>query len=340
VAKDKPPILPLHQVVAGQSAIFFALLIDKKRNKTRDGKSFFTLTFKDTKRTVTAAIWEDGELYAQCDKDWNIGGYYRIQARYFVHDRYGDQIDIQLIRPTNENDQAEGFKESDFAVRSRFDSATMFVELRALAEAEIKDEPLKKLTLKILDDYALSLDPLPATANKFFPFPGGWLEHTLSVTKNCIWLVERYAAYYAELKPPLNRDLVIAGAVLHDIGRVLEYHPPAIPGLAPEVSLDGRLFGHLALGRDLIRNAAVTIPEMNPELLRLLEHLVIAHLALPEWGSMRLPAIPEALILHHADDLDAKLEMYVRCLMNDKADGVLTDPDSVLRRSLWKVRTV
>lgn len=79
---------------------------------------------------------------------------------------------------------------------------------------------------------------------------------------------------------------------------------------------------------------------LNPELLALLEHLIVSHLTKPEWGSLRLPAVPEALILHHADDLDAKLEMYVRCLTRDAGDGPFTDRDPVLQRPLWKGRTV
>ena len=72
----------------------------------------------------------------------------------------------------------------------------------------------------------------------------------------------------------------------------------------------------------------------------LLEHLIVSHLNLPAWGSPRLPMIPESLILHHADDLDAKVEMYVRCLTNDAGPGPFTDRDPVLGRPLFKGRTV
>ena len=141
------------------------------------------------------------------------------------------------------------------------------------------------------------------------------------------------------MSPPLNRDLVVAGAALHDIGRAAEL-TPQLPGQPTDYTVAGRLFGHLSLGRDLIRAAATDLPELNPELLTLLEHLVHSHLSLPEWGSPRLPAIPEVLILHHADDLDAKLEMYVRCLTRDSGPGPFTDRDPVLGKPLLKHRTV
>jgi 3'-5' exoribonuclease len=94
------------------------------------------------------------------------------------------------------------------------------------------------------------------------------------------------------------------------------------------------------LGRDLVRDAAREQGDVNAELVQMLEHVIVAHLTLPEWGSLRLPLIPEVLILHHADDLDAKLEMYARCLSRDTAPGPFTDRDPVLNRQLLKGRSV
>src|SRR5262249_32227291 len=157
-----------------------------------------------------------------------------------------------------------------------------------LAETNIADEPLRRLVLTLLDRHAESFKRLPASQGKFYPFVGGLLEHTLSVTRTCLHLVEKYAAHYTELKPPLNKDLVIAGAVLHDIGRVPEFGDDF---LAAHGTVPGRLHGHLLLGRDLVREAARELGDVNPELVQLLEHLVITHLTLPEWGSPRLPLI-------------------------------------------------
>ena len=94
------------------------------------------------------------------------------------------------------------------------------------------------------------------------------------------------------------------------------------------------------LGRDLARDTARELGDVDPELLLLLEHLIVSHLNLPEWGSPRLPLIPESLILHHADDLDAKIEMYVRCLSRDREPGPFTARDGALGRHLYKGRSV
>jgi 3'-5' exoribonuclease len=245
---------------------------------------------------------------------------------------------LHAIRLVNDDDRAEGFDPLLFIEHSRYDSAGMFTELKTLATTHIADEPLRRLVLTLLDRHAEAWQRLPATRDRFYPFAGGLLEHTLSVTRSCLQLAERYTAHYTELHPPLNRDLIVAAAVLHDIGRVLEFGE-AMPGVSPAYTVPGRLVGHLILGRDLVRDTARELGDINPELVQMLEHIILSHLALPEWGSPRLPLVPECLILHHADDLDAKLEMYARCLSRDRSEGPFTERDPVLNRHLFKGRS-
>jgi 3'-5' exoribonuclease len=336
MSRSKPPVMRLSDMQPGQTADFFALLAERSRGQTRDGKPFFTTRFRDSRRTVSFMVWLDGGLYEACQNEWKQGQCYKLRATFGEHDRYGPQIDVQQIRPVKDEDREQGFDPLEFVECSRFDPEVMFAELRGVAEAEVADEPLRRLVLTLLDRHRDALKMLPATQRHYHPFAGGWLEHTLSVTRSCLMLADRYRAHYAELKPPLNRDLIVAAAVLHEIGRVLELDgaTPAQPTVA------GRMVGHLFLGRDLVRDAARELGDVNPELVQLLEHLIVTHLSLPEWGSPRLPLIPESLILHHADDLDAKLEMYVRCLTRDTADGPFTDRDPVLNRQLFKGRSV
>ncbi len=335
----KPTPTPLHQLAPGPPADFFALLADKQKGTTRDGKPYFALKFRDLRRTVSVMVWQDSKDYAAAE-GWHPGGFFKIRGTYAEHDKYGPQVDVQQVREVRDTDRADGFREADFYDRSRFDSDVMLAELRALAEKELRDAPLRALTVNLLDTHAEALKKLPASDRKFYPFPGGWLEHVLNVTRNCAWLADRYIAHYPDLKPPLNRDLIVAGAILHDIGRVAELGIPDVPGQPVEQTIDGRLFGYILLGRDTIRTAAAKVPELNPELLTLLEHVVVSHLTIPEWGSPRLPAIPEVLILHHADDLDAKVEMFARCLTRDTSAGPFTDPDPVLKKPLLKKRDV
>jgi 3'-5' exoribonuclease len=335
--RDKPPILRLCELAPGQTADFFALLAERSKGQTRDNKPYYLCKLRDARRTAATMIWADGGRFEDCDTKWKAGEFYKIRGVYQEHDRYGPQIDILQIRPATDADRNDGFDPGDLVECSRFESDVMLDELRTKAATHIADEPLRRLVLMILERHGEALKRLPATRDKFYPFAGGWLEHTLAVTSLCINLAETYEGRFPELKPPLNRDLVVAGAILHDIGRVLELDDAVA---SPQPTVPGRLLGHLILGRDLVRDTAKELGDVHPEMVQLLEHLILSHLALPEWGSPRLPLIPEVLLVHHADDLDAKMEMYARCLTRDKEPGPFTGRDPVLGKQLYKGRTV
>lgn len=337
MAKAKPPLVRLSEMAAEQSGDFFAILAEKTRGARKDGKPFFTCRFRDGPRTATFMVWSDGPWFEACEKDWREGQIYKIRGAYGEHKTYGPQIDIEQIRPIADEDKAAGFDLRHFVDHTRHDIDGMYQELWDMAETNISDVPLRRLVLTILERQKAQLKQVPATQKHFYPFVGGLLEHTLSVTNSCIHLVDKYVACYPEMTPPLNRDLVIAGAILHDMGRTVEFNDE-MQNVQPTVS--GRLLGHLFLGRDLVRDTARELGDVDAELVQLLEHIIVTHLSLPEWGSPRLPLIPECLIIHHADDLDAKLEMYVRCLTRDKEPGDFTGRDPVLGRQLYKGRKV
>lgn len=330
MATDKLPVVRLCDLTPGELVDTFAMLSEKSRQLTRDGKPYYTCRFRDRKTSFSAVVWADSPLFADCESDWHPGRFFKLRCTLVEHEKYGPQLALGPVRYAIEG-ECDPY---DLMPGSRFSPDEMFPELRALVETELADEPLRRLVLLILDQQAAKLRLLPASPRHYYPFPGGWLEHTLSVSRNCLLIADRYRERNPELQPPLNRDLLLAGAVLHDIGRVVEIDDP----LNGTRSVVGELMGHLVLGRDLVREAAREVPELDGELLMLLDHLIYAHLKLPEWGSPRLPAIPEVLILHHLDDLDAKLEMYLRCLTTDTSAGPFTDRDPVLNRALLKSR--
>ncbi|GIW84356.1 MAG: 3'-5' exoribonuclease YhaM [Gemmataceae bacterium] len=334
----RPPLLKLAEIQPGQFADCFAQLVEKRRGQTQSGKPYYQLRFRDSRRTVVVMIWQDSELFETCQLQWQVGQFFKLRGTFMEHERYGPQLEVEAIRPVEERDREDGFQERDFIQTSRHDPEQMYVQLVQWVEQEIRTGPLRELVLRLLHKYEAELKPLPASDRRYYPFSGGWLEHTLTVARHSVWLADRYIQLYPELQPPINRDLIAAAAVLHDIGRVRELDLSG--GLPPRVSVAGELFGHLILAHDMIRSAAAEVADLSAEMLELLLHIVLAHLRLPEWGSTRLPCIPEVLILHHADDLDAKLEMYIRCLTTDSTDGPFTERDPILGRPLLKQRSV
>jgi len=335
MSKSKPPVVRLHEMQPGQTGDFFVLLAERVRGARRDGKPYYTCRFRDAQRSAAFMVWSDGGWFEVCETEWREGAFYKVRGRYDEHPTYGPQIDVINIRPVTDDDRQAGFDPLEFVERTRYDVEAMFTELWKLAESQIGDVPLRRLVLTLLDRSSKALKTRPASTKHFYPFAGGLLEHTLSVTHTCLHLVDKYAGRYPDLMPPLNRDLVLAGAILHDIGRTRELDDAVA---SPQATVEGRFLGHVLLARDLVRDTARELGDVDPELVQLLEHIILAHLERPEWGSPRLPLIPECLIVHHADDLDAKMEMYARCLSRDQEESPFTARDPVLGRQLYKGR--
>ncbi len=330
-----PALARLSELVPGQYADCFVLLAERVRGMTRDNKPFYTCRFRDAKRLASCMIWADSNWYQPCETAWRPGAFYKVRILYGEHERYGPQFELHQIREVNDDDRENGFDPLEFVAGPRRDLDGLFAELLELVDKQIADAPLRTLVRKLLDAHAERFKRAPASRRHYYPFPGGLLEHTLSLAQNCLYLVDRYSAQYPKMQPPLNRGLLLAAAVLHDIGRVVEFTDDPF---LPEATVPGRLLGHIQLARDLVREAARDVPDLDAELVLLLDHLILSHLTLPEWGSPRLPVIPEALILHHADDLDAKMEMYARCLRDDRSDGPFTERDPILGKALFKGR--
>jgi 3'-5' exoribonuclease len=215
---------------------------------------------------------------------------------------------------------------------SRFDPEQMFAELVAIAKERIENEPLRRLVVDLLEHNRERLLVLPAATRNHHAFVSGFLEHVLNVARTACYLADKYAELYAELRPPIDKDLVVAGAILHDIGKLREL---ALGPAGAEYTAAGSLIGHVLQGRDMIREAAVG-QSIEPETLLRLEHLIVAHQRLPEWGAPKPPMTPEALIVHYADDLDAKLHMMITTIDEYAAEGRFTSRRNVLGHQVYR----
>lgn len=339
------PVLRLAELVVGEEADIFALLYLKEELRTKDGKPYHKVGFRDATRELAFPIWHDSPHGEECRKSWHVGAYYKIRGT-LRETNFGPQLDLRKVRETIEADAADGFDPDAFRPQSRFDPAAMFDELCALAEARIANLPLRRLTLHLLTAQRAELLTLPAATRNHHAFSGGFLEHVLSVVKNAVFFADRYADYYPELSPPLDKDLVVAGAILHDIGKIRELEwAPEGPAYTPA----GSLIGHVLQGRDMVREAAADLaraaegakdderPEpLDPETLLRLEHIIVAHQRLPEWGAPKPPMTVEALLVHYADDLDAKMNMVVGALVEDKTPGHTTSKKNVLMQQFYR----
>ena len=325
------PVTPLGELSEGQEADFFALMSQKEEMTTRDGKPYFRVAFRDAQREVRFPIWSDAPLAEPCRKEWQVGEFYKLRA-VLRESNYGPQLEIHKIRRVEDSDYEDGFDPHMCQPKSRFDANQMFAELIAFAEGEIANPDLGALVLGILHEHRELLLSMPAAKRNHHAYVAGFLEHVLNVTRTCCHLADKYADLYDDLQPPLNKDVAIAGAILHDIGKLRELETgPA----GAEYTSEGNLIGHILQGRDIIREMAVR-HHVDTETLLRLEHVIVAHQRLPEWGSPKPPMTPEALIVHYADDLDAKLAMMVTVLKEDTSEGELTSHRNAMGQSVYR----
>lgn len=323
--------VPLSELADGQEADFFALLSEKQELTTRDGKPYFRVAFRDAKREVGLPIWNDSPLAAPCRNEWAVGEFYKLRA-VVQSTNYGPQLEIRKIRPVEASDVEDGFDPAMCLPASRFDPEEMFAELLSIAEERIADKPLRQLVVDILEEHREVLLALPAATRNHHAFVGGYLEHVLNVTRSCVHFADKYAELYSDLEPPLDKDVVVAAGVLHDIGKLREL---SIGATGAAYTAAGSLVGHVLQGRDIVREVAAGRSIDAEKLLRL-EHAIIAHQRLPEWGAPKPPMTPEALIVHYADDLDAKLQMMVTAIQDDTSDGPLTSKRNALYQQVYR----
>lgn len=329
------PIAKLSEMSSGQEADLFLLMTQKEELKTKTGKPYFRVGFRDADREVGFPIWGDSPWAADCRDRWTPGSFYKLRAIY-QETNFGPQLEIRKIREVVDADAADGFDPNFCLPRSRFDSQEMFDELLATARQHVGDPALRKLVESLLNEHHEALLTHPAARRNHHAYIGGLLEHTVSVTRTCVFLAEKYADYYPEMNPPLDKGLVIAGGILHDIGKLheMEQRPEGTAHTA-----EGSLIGHILIGRDMVRDAAVAMkvePKLDADTLLRLEHVIIAHQGRPDWGSPKLPMTPEALLVHYADDLDAKYQMMVAILRDDTTPGPVTSKKNVLMQHVYR----
>ncbi len=323
--------MALCEMVHGQEADLFVVMTAKEELTTREGKPYYRVAFRDAGREVSFPVWDNSPWAAECRESWTPGVFYKVRAAY-RDTPYGAQLDIRKIRPAVESDAADGFDPNMLLPHSRHDPAAMLDELLRIVHDQITDDGLRTLTESILLHNRDQLLISPAARHHHHAFIGGLLEHVLSVTRTAVFLADHYRQQYPDLKPPLDRSLVVAGAVLHDIGKLREL---ALETAEPVYTPAGELIGHLLLGRDIVREAAQAV-HLAPETLLRLEHVIVAHQRLAEWGSPKPPMTPEAMLVHYADDLDAKFNMIYTILRDDANPGPLTSSKNVLRQKVFR----
>ena len=264
------------------------LVKEKITAMAKNGKPYLTVRLMDKSGEVDAKVWDNvDEIGAQFDK----GDFIAVRGKASL---YLGKMQVVIASLTRLNE--DGVDLADFLPETDRDIREMEGELAALL-ATFTNSHLQSLLRRFFDDPAFmaSYRVAPAAKGMHHVYLGGLLEHSLAVAK----LVDAVVPLYGNL----NRDLLIAGALLHDVGKVREmsYHR------AFEYTDEGKLLGHITIGVEMVNERLAAVPGFPAELAMLLKHMLLSHHGQYEFGSPKRPKTLEATVLSYLDDLDSKI---------------------------------
>ncbi len=305
------------QISAGDQVKGQYLVVSKELRQGGRSGQFLNLTLCDSTGSIPARIWDNA---AQVAAQFSQGDV--VQVTGTAEDYRGEtQLRIVNIRAL----PREKADPSDYLPRTKKDIGEMEQRLAETVKS-VGDEHLRELLLTIFRDeeFRKKFITAPGAKSLHHAYIGGLLEHTVEVLALC--------EKTAEVFPQLNRDLLISAAILHDIGKIDELTWDT----GFDYSDDGKLLGHLVLGERRVRALADQIPGFPEETKLLLSHLILSHHGQAQFGSPKVPMTAEAIALHHAEDLDAKVNMFLGHIGTARSRGQRwTDRHFLLERSLY-----
>ncbi|MFA4928209.1 MAG: HD domain-containing protein [Patulibacter sp.] len=296
--------MDLRELEHGAPLDLVLLVREASRRSRPDGDEFLRLTLADRSQQVVAMVWDDAAAVAEVAVR---GAAVRVVGRFEVHERYGRQIAIERVEPVAPADV-------DYA-------ALVPGPERPVEQIELRFRGLIDRTedrwLRLLLERVFAADGAfwerfrlaPAAKHFHEAYPHGLLDHTVRVAEAVEALVPIFSG--------VDRDVAVAGSLLHDIGKAQAYTADPV---APDMTELGRLEGHIVIGYEIVRRVLGGIEGFPERTARSIRHIVLSHHGKLDYGSPVVPQTREAALVHHVDDLAAQLGSFDR-LQRELADG-------------------
>jgi len=287
----------------------------KQSLKTRSGKTYLSLRLMDKTGTVDAKVWEmnnDIQSFEEGDMIKIDGNIVTFQNEL--------QLKVNKLRKSREGEYITG----NYIPMTDKDIDSLYADVVAIIKS-ITHPQIKQLLENILVNnkpQAEAYKTRSAAKYMHHAYMGGLLEHTVAVAHICDFMSSRYKH--------INRDILMAGALLHDVGKIYELSEMPIN----DYTDDGQMLGHIVMGCEMVSAQVAQIPGFPHELASMIKHLIISHHGEYEYGSPKLPCTAEAILLHYADNMDAKLKTFEEAFDNDKTPGPWTGYNKALNRYL------
>jgi 3'-5' exoribonuclease len=285
----------VNQIKDGDKVESIFLVKDKNTGITKNGNLYIHLMLMDRTGEIKARIWDNAEEFK---KKFEKNNFIKVKSRASLYQKM-----LQLTIKDLEYIPSDEVFIDDFLPKTKSNIEKLFNELKKHANG-INNIHLKKLLeLFLKDEEWMHLFKMaPAAKSLHHAYIGGLLEHTLNLVKLVIEISKLY--------PRLNIDLLISGAILHDIGKIKELSFQNVFDYTDK----GRLVGHITIGVEMLNEKIQELPDFPFELDLLLKHLILSHHGHFEFGSPKRPKTLEAIALYYLDDLDAKIDGIARLI--------------------------
>ena len=277
----------------GDRVTGFALVTRKELRQDRNGKDFLDMELADASGSINAKAWSDS---AALRGEYDTYDY--VAYKGTVADFKGQlQLRVLECRRATDADREFGFDEADLIPSTKEDLDDLWRRLEATL-ATVGRPELRALADQALGRFGGGLREHPAAKVIHHAYRGGLLEHTVSMLELAVRICDHYG--------DVDRDLVLTGILFHDLGKLREI------GAMPrnDYTSEGRLVGHVVIGRDLLLEAAAGVPDFPVDLRLQLEHIVLSHQGRLEYRAAVEPMTAEALVVHFIDDIDSKLNQF------------------------------
>lgn len=312
-------ITQINEFKEGSDIRGFFLCVEKHLRNTRSGDLYLDLVLRDRTGQITAKLWKNISEYH--DK-FSAGDAVVVAGQVDV---YLDKLQLNIKKINAASVQSYGRYGYDPALivpSAKSDTKQMWKELTSYIKT-INNKYLKMLVTSVYKEYKSKLLTHPASVVMHHNYRSGLLEHTLSMAQLGISLAEHYH---------VDPDLLMTGILLHDIGKVQEITSE----LEASYSDIGNLIGHIVLGRDIAIKAANQIKDFPSNLLKKVEHLILSHQGQYDWQSPKKPKFKEALLLHLIDNMDAKMNLMEKAIVEDVEEGKWTSRRNYFRIPILK----
>lgn len=299
----------------GEQLDTYALIKAVSKGTATSGRPYLTITLQDQSGEIDAKLWD---AKPQDEETLVPQAIVKVLAEMQSY-RQRAQLKIMTIRVTNEEDDV---KVEEFIEKAPLSKEEMLQILRQYV-SEMENANIKAITSELIKRYKTSFLEYPAATKNHHEFFSGLAYHVISML--------RLAEAIANLYPSLNRDLLYAGIILHDLGKVIELSGP----IGTTYTVEGNLLGHISIMVTEIGKVAEALEIQGEEVL-ILQHIVLTHHGKPEWGSPKAPLIKEAEIIHYIDNLDAKMNMMDRVLQRTNSGEFTERVFALENRAFYK----